>query len=229
MRRVAVLGLRKVRIGFGTRSPPGRSGPRLARSMCPAGALVTDHGAALRAHLFVGASGQGPRRLQPRGAAHTRVATKPVGSAPSRRHKLAATSAARPREALGAWVSNRLHVQILLSGAGGRRVDYLAGHRGPNPGALFRSRQGHAVRPNALNVLMRRVAVRVGLRKVHPHRFRHTFATWAIRSQAREIDVQILLGHSSLTMVQRYARTYSSEQAVKAHAGFSPVGQLTRA
>ena len=107
--------------------------------------------------------------------------------------------------------------------------DYLARHRGRSPGALFRSRKGHAVRPNALNVLMRRVAVRVGLRKVHPHRFRHTFATWAIRSQAREIDVQILLGHSSLTMVQRYARTYSSEQAVKAHAGFSPVGQLTRA
>ena len=75
--------------------------------------------------------------------------------------------------------------------------------------------------------LTRRVAVRVGLLKVHPHRFRHTFATWAIRSQAREIDVQILLGHSSLTMVQRYARTYSSEQAVKAHAAFSPVAQLT--
>ena len=107
--------------------------------------------------------------------------------------------------------------------------DYLARHRGQSPGALFRSRKGHAVRPNALNVMMRRVAVRVGLRKVHPHRFRHTFATWAIRSQAREIDVQILLGHSSLTMVQRYARTYSSEQAVTAHANFSPVGQLTRA
>jgi hypothetical protein len=31
----------------------------------------------------------------------------------------------------------------------------------------------------------------------------------------------------SLAMVQRYARTYSSEQAVAAHASFSPVGQLT--
>jgi hypothetical protein len=39
--------------------------------------------------------------------------------------------------------------------------------------------------------------------------------------------VQSLLGHSSLAMVQRYARTYSSEQAVAAHASFSPVGQLT--
>lgn len=48
---------------------------------------------------------------------------------------------------------------------------------------------------------------------------RHTFATWAIRANAREIDVQSLLGHSSLAMVQRHARTYSSEQAVQAHAG----------
>ena len=107
--------------------------------------------------------------------------------------------------------------------------EYISRYRGPSPGALFQSRKGQAVRPNALNVMMRRVAVRMGLRKVHPHWFRHTFATWAIRSQAREIDVQILLGHSSLTMVQRYARTYSSEQAVKAHAGVSPVGQLTSA
>ncbi len=61
---------------------------------------------------------------------------------------------------------------------------------------------------------------------MHPHRFRHTFATWAIQSGAREIDVQMLLGHSDLAMVQRYSRTYTSEQAVRAHAGLSPVGQL---
>ncbi len=61
---------------------------------------------------------------------------------------------------------------------------------------------------------------------MHPHRFRHTFATWAIQSGAREIDVQMLLGHSDLAMVQRYSRTYTSEQAVEAHANLSPVGQL---
>src|SRR5665811_1346412 len=59
-----------------------------------------------------------------------------------------------------------------------------------------------------------------------PHRFRHTFATWAIQSGAREIDVQMLLGHSDLTMTQRYVRTYTSEQAVQAHAALSPVAQL---
>ena len=82
------------------------------------------------------------------------------------------------------------------------------------------------MQPNGLKQLLRRLGKEAGLTKVHAHRFRHTFATWAIRAHAREIDVQALLGHSSLAMVQRYSRTYSSEQAVAAHAAFSPVAQL---
>ena len=57
-------------------------------------------------------------------------------------------------------------------------------------------------------------------------RIRHTFATWAIRVNARELDVQYLLGHSSPMMVRRYSATYDSELAAKAHAAFSPAMQL---
>ncbi|MEX2376088.1 MAG: tyrosine-type recombinase/integrase [Dehalococcoidia bacterium] len=100
--------------------------------------------------------------------------------------------------------------------------------RGSEPGPLFLStRSGRGLKPLALNTILERIGTRAGVEKVHPHRFRHTFATWAIRSHAREIDVQSLLGHTSLTMVQRYARTYSSEEAVAAHSQFSPVSQLT--
>ena len=104
--------------------------------------------------------------------------------------------------------------------------EYIERYRGDGQGALFQSSRGSALHTHAPNVILQRVADRAGLSKVHPHRFRHTFAMWAIRANAREIDVQSLLGHSSLAVVQRYARTYSSEQAVQAHAGFSPVGQL---
>jgi integrase len=47
-------------------------------------------------------------------------------------------------------------------------------------------------------VILQRVAARLGLRKVHRQRFRRTFATWAIRAAAREVDVQALLGHTSM-------------------------------
>ena len=63
-------------------------------------------------------------------------------------------------------------------------------------------------------------------RKVHPHRFRHTFATWAIEQQAREIDVQFLLGHSTPAMLRRYTATYDAEKAARAHERFSPADRM---
>jgi site-specific recombinase XerD len=106
--------------------------------------------------------------------------------------------------------------------------DYIARFRGAAPGALFLGSRSRAAIKNAhgLNVVFQRIAAASGVDGVHPHRFRHTFATWAIAASAREVDVQTLLGHSSMAMTQRYARTYSSEQAVAAHANFSPVAQL---
>ena len=105
--------------------------------------------------------------------------------------------------------------------------DYIERFRGDDPGELFLTTRGDAMSSvGTLEVILRRVGIRAGVTKVHPHRFRHTFATWAIQSGAREIDVQLLLGHADLTMTHRYARTYTSAQAVRAHARLSPVGQL---
>ena len=116
-------------------------------------------------------------------------------------------------------------------GIGERTADalraYIEGFRSDVPGRLFLTSKGDAMRgAGTLEVLLRRIGDRAGVAKVHPHRFRHTFATWAIESGAREIDVQLLLGHSDLTMTQHYARTYTSEQAVRAHSALSPVLRL---
>ncbi|TAJ17194.1 MAG: phage integrase family protein [Dehalococcoidia bacterium] len=109
---------------------------------------------------------------------------------------------------------------------------YLA-VRGREPGALFWTTDGHgAIRPGAplrihgLQQVMRRLGSRAGVTKVHAHRFRHTFATWAIQHDARELDVQYLLGHSSPDMVRRYSSSYRSEQAALRHAAFSPADQM---
>jgi integrase/recombinase XerD len=105
--------------------------------------------------------------------------------------------------------------------------DYVATYRGDAPGPLFlTSAFAPLTSAHSLCVILQRLGERAGVVGVHPHRFRHTFATWAIESGAREIDVQLLLGHSDLTMTHRYARTYTSEQAVRAHAALSPVNRL---
>ncbi len=100
--------------------------------------------------------------------------------------------------------------------------------RGPAPGPLFvaarygRLQPGVRLRPNGLKQLLRRLGRSAGVSRVHAHRFRHTFATWAIAHDARELDVQHLLGHSSPDMVRRYSATYGSAQAAQRHAAFSP-------
>ena len=105
--------------------------------------------------------------------------------------------------------------------------DYIDRFRGERVGPLFLTSQGAPMASgNTVRVILRRIAAGTGIAQVHPHRFRYTFATWAIESGAREFDVQYLLGHKSLAMVQRYSRTYTSKQAVRAHAALSPVGQI---
>ena len=113
-------------------------------------------------------------------------------------------------------------------------VVYLA-DRGTAPGPLFvaaryaRLHDGVRLRPNGLKQLLRRLGRAAGVPRVHAHRFRHTFATWAIAHDARELDVQHLLGHSSPEMVRRYSATYGSAQAAERHAAFSPGdGMLAR-
>ena len=108
---------------------------------------------------------------------------------------------------------------------------YLA-DRGREPGPLFLAARYGRLHPgvrlgvNGLKVRLRRLGRDAGIPKVHAHRFRHTFATWAIAHDARELDVQHLLGHSSPDMVRRYSATYRSAQAAERHAAFSPGDQM---
>jgi integrase len=37
---------------------------------------------------------------------------------------------------------------------------------------------------------------------------RHTFATWAIENEARELDVQYLLGHSTPMLTRRLGQSH---------------------
>ena len=114
-------------------------------------------------------------------------------------------------------------------------LEHYWGFRGHEPGPLFLAVDGHrtlrpsvALQSNGLKQMLRRLARQTGIPRVHAHRFRHTFATWAIEQDARELDVQYLLGHSSSDMTRRYASTYNSEQAARRHVAFSPAERLAK-
>ena len=109
---------------------------------------------------------------------------------------------------------------------------YLA-VRGPTPGPLVwavtgpgQLRPGVRLPPNGLKQLLRRRGRAAHVPRCHAHRFRHTFATWAIQQDARELDVQHLLGHAGPEMVRRYTASYRAEDAARRHARFSPADQM---
>ena len=104
--------------------------------------------------------------------------------------------------------------------------EYLDHFRGWQAGPLFQTVDGRPIPHHHMNVMFSRHGRKARVTQVNPHRFRHTFATWAIRAHARELDVQYLLGHSTSVMVRRYSATYDSEQAATNHASFSPAMQL---
>ncbi len=111
----------------------------------------------------------------------------------------------------------------------GAVMHYVRRFRGASTGPVFRDSRRDRDQPlqnNGVKQMLRRLGRQAGLLKVHAHRFRHTFATWAIENQARELDVQYLLGHSTPDMVRRYSATDNSEKAARAHEAFSPADRL---
>jgi len=72
-------------------------------------------------------------------------------------------------------------------------------------GPLFTGRRGAALSRSAIALGLKRWAVSAGLAgRVHPHRFRHAFATHLLEESADLRAVQELLGHANLATTQIY-------------------------
>ena len=70
----------------------------------------------------------------------------------------------------------------------------------------FVGKFGRPVNKMSLRHLLTDLGNKAGIKKCHPHRFRHTFAITYLRSGGDVFTLQSLLGHGSLDMVQHYAR-----------------------
>jgi integrase/recombinase XerD len=82
-----------------------------------------------------------------------------------------------------------------------------------------------AMNRHVLRRLLKRIGDRAGIKSVHPHRLRHSFATDYLRNGGKMIALQELLGHSDLEMVRRYAKFVEADIAVD-HAIASPADKL---
>lgn len=82
--------------------------------------------------------------------------------------------------------------------------------------SLRRSARTGAYEPltvSGVQKLVRQAALRAGIRqRVHPHLFRHSFATWALTQGMNPIQLAEILGHTSLVMIQQvYAHLSPSD------------------
>ena len=85
---------------------------------------------------------------------------------------------------------------------------------------FFLAVDGRPLSISAVEQFCRRISKRVGFR-IHPHRFRHTFAVNMLRNGTDIRTLQKLMGHASVQILMRYLNLANNE-AIEVHQVNSP-------
>jgi integrase/recombinase XerC/integrase/recombinase XerD len=105
-------------------------------------------------------------------------------------------------------------------------LDYLYRHRGqpahPGVTSFFLTIDGYPLTIEAIKSLMDRLAVSSGVKRLHPHLLRHTYATWFLLNGGDVFLLKQNLGHKTLAMVEHYVHMASRDVAIRSQS-FSPL------
>jgi len=97
-----------------------------------------------------------------------------------------------------------------------------------NENRLFLTIEGRPMTENAVRLVFARIAQKSGVKRLHPHLCRHTFATNYLINGGDVFSLQQILGHTSLEMVRRYVALASAQVRVQ-HRKFSPMDRMNLA
>jgi len=90
---------------------------------------------------------------------------------------------------------------------------------------LFLTRDGKPMTVNCIKLIFSRLAKTSGIRRLHAHLCRHTFAINYLLNGGDIYSLQEILGHTTLDMVRHYLH-FNNSQIIVRHHKYSPMDKL---
>lgn len=90
---------------------------------------------------------------------------------------------------------------------------------------FFLSKDGKPITANTIKLVFSRLAKKSGVKRLHYHLCRHTFAINYLLNGGDMFSLREILGHTSMDMVNRYLH-FTSAQIALQHHKFSPIDHL---
>ena len=90
---------------------------------------------------------------------------------------------------------------------------------------LFLTRGGEPITVNTIKLIFSRLAKNSGMKKLHAHLCRHTFAINYLLNGGDIFSLKEILGHTTLDMVNHYLH-FTSSQITDQHRKYSPMDKL---